>query len=357
MTTTNILNNTTNTENQKTNEQLIKEYDERQQLIDDINKYHGTSKEPNIDPAKAIGMAIKHLITPNPHLKLQSDEETQKMIAAMKKRENAAASKNLSKEHADIAERFKVYAPSSINTLAELTEAIGAKEICVSDSSIKVIDKDGKETEFLTTDRVFGGTAKWVVVPVKENDEKIKDVFVTLDNIDLVIKAFKGEQIDLAEAKEDIEKNLIFKDEKIYKIFDFTNTDLLDNMTKLDAERMSKILLGIIQDVLDKADGFIEYVPRMRFTRLEGWNNFEVVSDIEVFIPDYYPCNNFILPGTKFVVSGDTVQYYWKEKPGNSYNIVSGEQKLDVPMTVEGQNPPPQQAPLVNPNFTVVYGK
>lgn len=341
----------------KSKEEEIREYDEREEIIDQYLEFHGTSKEPDMAASELLGTMFKHLMFPNPHIEdPEPDAEIENLIREKKRQEMGM--KDLESEYPEAVSGFRILdkkEKAKIETLADLAKAIDVKEVSLSDEYLTVVKKGEKHNKkYPITDSLFGGSSKWMLIEVEDDSKKsdddddviTKDVFICMDDIDLVIKALKGKKkIKLSEAEKNISKHRLFKDHgaEIYRVFDFSNTEILDDFSSENLEKFAKILYnGIICNAKDKADGFIERIPRMRFTKLEAWDNFVVESDKGCISPNHYNTNKYTLKGTKYVVSTNdkgvsTIQYYWKDKAGDEINIKKNEITLDVPMTVDGK--------------------
>jgi len=215
---------------------------------------------------------------------------------------------------------------------------------------LTIVTKDGKENSFLVDNgTLMGGTMVSILLNLKNDD-----FFIPVEKgyEDILIKGLSGNLITEEDVKR-VRKNF-FPNLALYGAFDFSNTAKIDEIKKSgdNFNKFNNILTTIYMNNLTKTNNVPADMPRMRFTYLKNYNDFEVVSDDKVkpgLNSEYNKTMLKIIQGEKYVVNERGIFHYKDGVCLESTPLNVAPANTEAPIIMN--NPQPQYYAMQNPYF------
>lgn len=170
----------------------------------------------------------------------------------------------------------------------------------------------GVEESYIIDNGTILGGEEFSVLANKSNDT----VFVFADDPEMP-EILKSKFYTVTD--DCVKRNLdrVFESGMIYRYIDFSNTAWL-NGADIDKKALEAGLLGVINVTSNNGES-----PRMRFTRFESANSFELVSDSLVKSPlsDIDATSSLIVPGLSVKVKDNSIEIYNNQNLAGRYTL------------------------------------
>lgn len=184
---------------------------------------------------------------------------------------------------------------------------------------------EDKEDQYIIDDGRVMGTSSYSILA---DTDKSDTIFVPISMRNICKKILKGKENVLNDKEVKSIASKFFTNDIIYRYIDFSEVgSTIDLFTDEESAEFQNRLKLIVDDMIEKANGELNMVPRLRFIELKNNKEFTLVSDDKVVSPlkEIGATSAVMVDGLKYVSTDKTIDQYTNNssKPTLTMNIVN----------------------------------